>query len=221
MTKSKRYFFLAFVISGAIVLASLGGWQVKRLTWKNEIIQKIEIQQKQDTVPLVELRNDDLSYHKVSLSGRYDYDRERFLILQKKGEVMGVHHVVPFVLNNGKMVVVDRGWLPETQKDSLKSVQEKNIEGILIPPPRSNIFTPKNNPNSKDIYWIALEDILSKEDIEKAYPYLLLKTSVFKNDMPQPYADVPSIRNKHLSYALFWFTLSLSLIGIGYLVLRK
>lgn len=73
-----------------------------------------------------------------------------------------------------------------------------------------NTFTPDNNPEKGDWYWIDLQNMAKKTN---SIPCLveMLNINNKKNDNPKdpiPRSPEINITNNHLSYAITWFGLS-------------
>nr|XP_046914974.1 surfeit locus protein 1-like [Dermatophagoides farinae] len=99
-----------------------------------------------DKIPPVELPNEPeeiqrLMYRKVKLRGYFEHDKE-FLLSQRTNLQLsdntnispfnrsGYHVLTPFVLENGRRVLVNRGWISEFRKKP-ESRQSGQIQGIV------------------------------------------------------------------------------------------
>lgn len=124
-----KYTSLKFVLGTCTVfimticLLSLGVWQTQRLQWKEGLLFKIENRDASTFVPLEQfiLENDDLksmSFNKVKLRGTFQHDLAFRIIPRTWNGRSGAHLYTPMTLSSsGKMLLVNRGWIPDNSKD--------------------------------------------------------------------------------------------------------
>jgi len=203
-----------------IILLSLGTWQLERLKWKQSLLKQIS---EQTSLPAI-----DLSYsiihnikkyknRKIKLEGNFSYDLSLTIFSRVyKGEV-GRHMIVPMETKYG-WLLVNKGFIPEKNyTDYLKEGYSPfiKIEGIIHLPDYKSYFTPENNVNKGEWYYLNIEEIKQYIDLP------LLEFVVFEaksdNSARFPIAGqyrYNNIPNDHLQYALTWFSLAIVLFII-------
>jgi surfeit locus 1 family protein len=200
-----------FIIAAEIVLIGLGGWQVERLAWKNNLISAIE--KAQAEAPLTGLSKDisALEYRNVELKGHFSNEKTLREVGGKQDEKPGFFLLTPFTLGDGSTILVNRGFAPEGKAPDAKGAQ--TVKGVLRPLRiRKLFFLPDNQPE-KNI-WIS-EDInaMSAKTGVTLLPLIIEATGPHeKNIYPIPSDGKIVLRNDHLGYAITWF--SLALIGM-------
>src|SRR5688572_15372302 len=112
---------LAALLSCAVTVR-LGYWQLDRLEQRREINFQLGSRLVAEPVrlpgPLSSAAPDgealrELEFRRVVLRGYWDFSKERSLPNQFWERQLGLHLVVPFLLEDGKgAVLVDRGWIP-------------------------------------------------------------------------------------------------------------
>ena len=203
-----------------IILLSLGTWQLERLIWKKSLLKQIS---EQASLPLI-----DLSYpiirnikkyksRKIKLEGNFLYDSNLTILSRVYKGKVGRHVIVPMKTKYG-WVLVNTGFIPERNyADYLKKGYSASvrIEGIIHLPDYKSYFTPENNVNKGEWYYVNIEEIKKYVDLP------LLEFIVFEgksnNSGKFPVAGqyrYNSIPNNHFQYALTWFSLAIVLFII-------
>ena len=110
--------YVAFVVLFAIACGLLSWWQWAR---RDEAIARVEVitsNYEAPAVPLAELLPEpgasdaQVEWHPVTLTGEYLVD-ELLLVRSRPYEGQpGFAQLVPFRLDDGRVIAVDRGWLP-------------------------------------------------------------------------------------------------------------
>ena len=96
------------------VLVAMGTWQLERLESKRgliaEMTQRMAGPARALPPPPVDAAM--LRYRPIRLEGRFRHDRELYLEARSHQGRAGLHLVTPLVLDDGRVVLVDRGWVP-------------------------------------------------------------------------------------------------------------
>ncbi|WP_438994808.1 SURF1 family protein, partial [Pseudemcibacter sp.] len=138
-----------------VCLLLLGNWQVERLDWKLDLIEKIK--QRATSVPVSLPTNvdnlDDLEYLHVTVNGIFDHDHEMTMYSVGPNGEPGYDLYTPLILNNGTSVIVNRGWVPEpikNQSDRPDTLDPGNmtVEGLLRKPWKKLWYGPENDPEN-------------------------------------------------------------------------
>lgn len=212
---------LSILSTGALVcLLVLGIWQLQRLEWKQGLIAAID--QRTDASPLLSLPTEPSlaahNFYPVQLQGEFVHAHEFFIVRRAISSDPGLQLLTPFRLQNGEHVLVNRGYLPFDQKDSDARLETQylglqTITGVIVYPLGRNAFTPKDSPEEQ--LWFA-EDFAAFERISGfAYPpYVVVAGIDSRHKYPRGGQYIISLRNNHAGYALTWFGMALSLLGV-------
>ncbi|MDX1401527.1 MAG: SURF1 family protein [Kiloniellales bacterium] len=206
---------------------ALGSWQVLRLQEKEALITDLTARFEADARPIPENLSDieNLRFVKVRAEGRYLHSREVHLtnrILDKK---VGSHLVTPFQLNDGRTLLVDRGWVALRQNARGPVNRPEGslmIEGILreggFSGPR--FLRPENDRTAGEYHWPDLQTMAEGTAAPIVSLYLVLTRADHPGPSPKPNPPSVDIPNNHLEYAITWYALAFILLVI-YIIFHR
>ena len=206
------------------VLITLGTWQLQRLHWKNDLIESFEARASAASiaVPAANSALDDTEFRRLDLVGVFQHDREVFLTGRTYEGNAGFHVVTPLQLVDGRIILVNRGWVSKDYKDPAKrdfSQQDGTVtvQGILRRPGVKGYFVPENEADNGFWFTLIPAQINAHLELGDAAISEFYADSVRTSDvitLPIAAKTKLNLRNAHLSYALTWYGLALSLIGV-------
>jgi surfeit locus 1 family protein len=224
----------AAMLAALAVLIGLGLWQLQRLHWKEGLIAEIEARTKgapitlKDAIALAR-EGRDPSYYRVRVEGRFHHAKEQYLYAISDGTV-GWHVITPLETENGDMVLIDRGFVPDTLKDpSSRALGETGgvvgVTGIVRSPEIQGLFIPDNEPQANRWFWRDLQamarSMFSDRTIEAAPFFLEAEKSDVPGGWPEGGQTRLELPNNHLQYAITWFLLAAALLVIYGLYVRS
>jgi len=228
MTQPARKFPIGLTIASVIgiaILIGLGVWQVKRLHWKEALLAKIAALEAAAPIPVNRalaggVASTELDFVRVSASCP-DIETTPYLKLYAVREVAGFRLITPCALAAGpyKTILVDRGFVAQDQIQNFKTGQGRKLEqpivGVLRKGDIRNFLTPDNAPGQGLWYWRDIPAMAASLGVKDPAPtFLMLERPAPQGFGPTP-APIPAdIPNNHLQYALTWFGLALSLLGV-------
>jgi surfeit locus 1 family protein len=218
----------AFAIAALAVLVGLGTWQLQRRQWKEALIAKIAARVKAEPASLASVlrtsaEGGDVEYTHVVARGRFHHDKERYLYAPAKSG-LGWHVYTPLEFAPRRMVWVNRGFVP----DELKRPQSRpggdapdgqaGIAGIVRLPPQPGLFTPQNDSARNLWHWpdaaAMTASAFASQPVEAA-PFTIDTDSAPGSDAwPRGGTTRIDLPNRHLEYAVTWYGLALTLIGV-------
>ena len=233
--RPRAFATIALGAAGLAVLLGLMVWQIQRLAWKEALIARIEAR---------------LAAAPVALPDRPDAARDEFLRVRVQGRFtgsVGAHGhadaayltslrpwgpgyrlVQPFETDRGRLILVDRGYVP---------LAEKNQGGraalpIPAPPdvltltgalrwPEPGDFFADAGAGPADNVWLT-RDLARLAPLWGTEPVLLVAesaTAVGPWPVPQPVTvDLP---NDHLQYAVTWGLMAAAWSVVAGLLIRR
>jgi len=223
--------FWPLTISTAIAfvfLVSLGVWQLQRLAWKQGLIDEIEARQTAQPVSMTEAlklqsANEDVRYLRVQAKGAYLHDQERFYYAPDSKMGPGFDIYTPFQLVGGQgLIVVNRGFVPDPLKSADKRASgqvqgPQEIVGLVRLPGRSGAFTPDNNIGKNLWFWRDFDAMtagLSAEDTGPKRDLFVEQEQAAPGGWPRGGVRKIELSNRHFGYALTWFGLAATLLGV-------
>ena len=218
-----------FTVPSLIILVALGTWQLQRLEWKRDLIEKLQTRSVAAAVALPGAADSlpDYEFQRVGARGRYRHDKELFLVSRSLRGNPGFHVLTPFELENGRgAVLVNRGWIPFEKRavDTRAEGQLAGVvplEGIVRLEKKPGMFVPDNDPAKNTWYAVDLDAMSNWAGLKLAPGYYVVAEKVEgPSDFPVGRQWRLDIRNDHLGYALTWYGLALALLVI-YIVYHR
>jgi surfeit locus 1 family protein len=234
--RNARLFWPTLAMLAALaVLISLGTWQLQRKRWKEGLQAQIAERVHADPVPLVAVlervggRGEAApEYMHVSVTGRFRHDKERYLYAPTLAG-LGWHVYTPLELAGGTVVWVNRGFVPDVRKAPATRAKGQvadtvEVRGVLrVPPATPGLFAAQNDADRNIWYWPDLAAMTAS-----AYPNAppgslraVLPLVVEADSDPAPPGGLPrggvtrlALPNRHLEYALTWYGLAATLVGV-------
>jgi surfeit locus 1 family protein len=201
----------------ALVFARMGQWQLERKSEKQLLFQQF------DQAPVLSIEDAlarDTLFARVEVPGRYDPVRHILLDNKVLDGRAGVHVLTPFVMNDSREILVNRGWLPiPPDRRSLPEVVTdgglQTISGVLVKPseggPRvgdADVLVLNNWPQL--VTYLDIGAVGSALQVPLV-PWLLQldpdEVSGFQGRQWKPAVMGPEV---HGAYAVQWFGLSLA-----------
>ena len=212
-----------FSVPSLAVLIMLGLWQLDRLAWKTELIDSFNDRANAAAVappdPSADLSR--FEFQNLELNGRFLHDKELYLTGRTYEGNAGFHVVTPFQTVSGQLLLVNRGWVSEAYREPktrLFSVKPEQISlrAVLRLPQEKGYFVPENDPANG--FWFTLKPeemaaFLALDGAITTYYADQVRTSKVLT-LPIAAETRIEVRNTHLNYALTWFGVALSLIGV-------
>ncbi|MCW2308199.1 SURF1 family protein [Rhodobium gokarnense] len=218
-----------FTLIGLVILISLGNWQVRRLAWKEDLIATIHTRVVSEPVSLETAlaawkKTGDIAYQPVRVAGTFDHSHEFHVNSTDKGEV-GWNVYTPLVTDDGHTVLVNRGFVPYDKKEP-ETRAEGEVEGPvafvgLARTPlaeKPNYFVPDNDVSGNVFYWRDFATMAKQAGIAGDSGLVPFFVEVREMDVPGswPRGGVTRVTlpNNHLQYAVTWYGLALTLVGV-------
>jgi surfeit locus 1 family protein len=218
---------------GVAVLVALGNWQVRRLAWKEALIESATERPRgpvQDLPPAAAWTGFDIAaaqYRPFRLTGRFLHEKEVRVftsLSDAKGEYEGPGYwiVTPFALEGGGTVLVNRGFAPQDRyapadRGEAVSSEGTTVTGLLRPDEERNIFTPDDRPEDRLFFARQIDPIATATSLEGAVaPFTidLLASETPPGGLPQAGETRMVFANSHLQYAITWYGLAAALAAV-------
>ena len=214
----KFLFPIILGLVGIIILVTLGIWQLQRLEWKNNVLNNIEKKITAEPVQLMGVLNEVTDqYRSVIVEGDIKMG-EIHVLTSLKNMGPGFLVVVPFELIDGKVIMVDRGFIPEAEKKLKRSQGRVKLVGNLLWPNETDSFTPA--PDIKKNMWFA-RDLKKMSNHLKTDEVLIVMRNSEPVGTPTPQRIGIHLSNDHLGYAITWFSLAVVWFGMTILLVYR
>ena len=220
-----------FTVPVMLLLLGLGSWQIERLFWKRELIaqRQAAVTAAPVTPPhgLEEARG--MEFRHVTDEGVYLHDREIFLGATSEAGRNGYQVLTPLREPGGRIVFVNRGFIPAELKDPAKRSAGQiagavRVQGLLRLPPSEKPawFLPDNRADLNYWFWVDLPAMAAADKFDRVAPfYIDADATANPGGWPRGGVTRLELPNDHLQYAVTWFSLAVALIVIYFLYLRR
>ena len=232
MSPFKLAALAAAALAGFAILVSLGVWQLHRLDWKRELIERVDERIHAPAVPApgpaqwpsVSAREHE--YLRVRVRGSYLNDRETLVqAVTKLGA--GFWVMTPLETVDGYTVLINRGFVPPAHRGAASRLQgqlegETSVTGLVRMSEPLGGFLRANDSSNGRWYSRDVGAISAARGLTNSAPYFIDADALQPVIAAAPVGGLTVIAfaNNHLQYALTWFALALMLAGGALLVLR-
>lgn len=215
-----------FSIIGLVVLVSLGNWQMQRKAFKANLVMLVGERVASAPISFEALKKRasegvDIRYQAVQVKGRFDHENERHYFLPHEGQV-GWHIITPLKTAEGDVVFINRGFVPEefkAKKRRLNGLPSDlvTIKGLARVAAKKGYFTPDNDPKRNRWFWRDIDGLyesLAQAPNTKLGFMIDAGKDAKTGDWPLPGVTKVKFSDPHLGYALTWYGLALTLVGV-------
>jgi surfeit locus 1 family protein len=219
-----------FTVPVLLALLALGSWQVERLFWKRELIAErhAAVTAAPIAVPHSWEEARGMEFRHVTAEGVLLHDKEIFLGATSEAGRNGYQVLTPLREAGGRIVFINRGFIPAELKDPGKRVAGQldgvvRVQGLLrLPAGKPAWFLPDNRPDLNYWIWVDLPAMAAADDLNNVAPFYIDADST-PNPGGWPKGGVTrlELRNDHLQYAITWFSLAVALVVIYFVYLRR
>jgi surfeit locus 1 family protein len=218
-------------LAGLVVLIGLGSWQMSRKVWKEGLLARISARVEAEPVALGDAlrrwrETGDVEYLHVRVAGRFRHDAERhvFTVDDKLGPGYLVY--TPLESRDARLVLVNRGFVPALLKDARmrptgQVAGEVTLTGLVRLPVGRGWFLPASDPERNMFYWpdypVMLQSVRhGGMDKLEAAPFFIDADARAANPggFPQGGTTRLALPNRHVEYALTWYGIALTLVGV-------
>ena len=219
-----RFWPSVATLAALAILIGLGTWQLDRLAWKEDLIAEMQARSAAAPMPLPrDLADPALAYRKVRLRGQFLHDKELYLGARTHGGRAGLHIVTPMRLEDGRTLLVDRGWVPPERKDPASRAEGRMpgplvLEGVIRRGGWGGMemFRPENQPEENLWLWLDLPAMAARAGLSGAVTAAYVAAGPAPNPGGYPIGGQTRIElaNNHLQYAITWYALAAALLVI-------
>ena len=223
-----RPFLSASALLAFITLVTLGVWQLHRLEWKQALVTKIEARVAAEPIPFEESMarydaGEDMAYTPVYVNGAYLHAQEAHVFGTWEAKP-GYYIFTPFQGDAGT-VYVNRGFAPlafkdEAQRPGGQHTSSHRVIGLFRTEERPRgvaaWVTPKNLPAQNQWHVRAPALFAAHAGLEAPSAYIDSNGAENPFEWPKGGTTRVEFNNRHMEYALTWFGLAATLVGVWF-----
>lgn len=208
------------------ILFSLGTWQVRRLAWKENLIETMQSRVHQPPVVLDALTSlgEGAEYLPVTAKGTFLHAAERHFFATHDGQ-SGYFIYTPLETAPGMFVFVNRGFVPFDRKNPTTRAEGQVGGNVKVTGLARTILTakpswlvPDNEPAKNIFYWkdfAAMRGSAGLPDGAKVTEVFVdADASPNPGGLPIGGVTIRDLANSHLQYAVTWYGLAATLAVI-------
>lgn len=215
------------------LLLALGTWQVKRLSWKLDLIAQVE--QRAHAAPVDAPAPSE--WGSLTDPATYEYRRVRLTgIFRHQDEVQvytvsdlgpGYWVLTPLQRDDGSLVIVNRGFVPSDKRDPSTRLAGElpasvEVVGLMRAPETGGLFLRTNDPANNRWYSRNIAQIAEANSLGAVAPfYVDADATPNPGGLPIGGKTMLTFPNSHLSYAITWYILAAMTIAAGWYVTRN
>lgn len=213
-----------------LALLALGTWQVERRAWKLDLIARVDARIHAPASPAPGpaewpgLSRAADEYRHVTADGAFLPGQDT-LVQATTALGAGFWVLAPFRTDQGFTVLVNRGFVPEGQRDPASrdpGTTRRHVTGLLRLTEPGGGFLRANDPAADRWHSRDVAAIAARRALEGAAPYFIDAAALpGATGLPVAGLTVVAFPNNHLVYALTWYGLALMLIGAIWYVGRE
>lgn len=216
----------------AVCFTGLGIWQVQRLSWKLDLIARVEARVHRDAVPAPpasewpDISAEKDEYRHVTVSGTFDHTKT-VLVQAVTERGAGFWVMTPLMRNDGSTILINRGFVPADRRETVSRLAGASpgpisVTGLLRIGEPGGGFLRINDPAAGRWYSRDITAIARAQGLVNVAPYFIdADATPNAGGLPVGGLTVVSFRNSHLVYALTWFALAGMSLGACYLIHRR
>ncbi len=230
-----RWLAFHLLVAVAIVaMINLGFWQLRRLDERREFNAVVEARYDAPAVPLDRLLTptidtteelEELAWRPVRAAGEYLPDERLLVVNRSQNGRAGVNVVVPMQLGDGRVLLVNRGFVPFTAEIPPVPGERVDVTGRLRPS-QERRFGQLSDPAEGDLTEVQRLDI-DRLAAQLPGPVVPMYVDLSESDpaepgpFPEPVAKPDLSEGSHLPYAVQWFIFSVAVAAGWVLAVRR
>jgi cytochrome oxidase assembly protein ShyY1 len=230
LLRPKWIAFHLLVVLGIVAMINLGFWQLRRLDERQAFNAVIEARYDESAVPLDELLTtdtdpDDIAWRPVTAAGTYLPAAELLVVNRSQNGRAGVNAVVPLELDDGRILLVNRGFVPQTFDIPEVPALDVEVTGRLRPSQERRLGQLADPADGAltEVQRLDLDRLSGQFDGDLVPMYLdLIESSPAEAEgIPEPVIRPDLSEGNHLSYAVQWFIFTVALAVGWVLAVRR
>ncbi len=213
-------------------LIALGTWQVYRLSWKLDLVARVDARvHAQPVAPPTradwgKVNAADDEYRRVIASGTFENDKET-LVTASTALGAGYWVMTPLRLADGSAISINRGFVPTGSRDQASRSRSQitgptTVTGLMRMTEPKGILLRSNDPAADRWYSRDIAAITEKRGVADVAPFFIdADATPNAGDLPVGGLTVLDFPNNHLVYAITWYVLAIMVAGLLVYIVRN
>lgn len=227
LLKPKWLLFHLLCVIGIAGMIAAGFWQLGRHHQRQEFEAEVRARQAAPAVPFLELDVSDpatVEWRPVIATGTYDTERQFTVVNVSQDGTGGTDPVNALVLDDGSVLIVNRGFLPGAQTAPPPPTGEVTVTGRVRLSQKAKLGQPSDD-GSQTLTQIRRVDLeaLAQQFDARVQPVYIDQLDLSSEPASMRQVAPPDLGGgpPHLSYTVQWFIFSVA-VAVGWvLAVRK
>jgi cytochrome oxidase assembly protein ShyY1 len=232
LLRPKWLLFHLGILLLVILMINLALWQVRRMNEREDFNAQVDSRRSELPRPVEDLLPagadvdpDDLQWYNVSATGTYLTDEQVLVVNVSQDGAAGVDPVVPLQLADGRLLLVNRGFVPNNVAVPPPADGPVEIVGRLRPSQKRGTGS-LSDPAEGELTEVHRVDI-NRLQKQLDAPVLPMYVDLLDSTPPEPDAQITPVaapdlsEGPHLSYAVQWCIFSLAAVVGWVLAVRR
>jgi cytochrome oxidase assembly protein ShyY1 len=232
LLRPKWLLFHLGILLLVVVMINLALWQLRRMDERKEFNAEVDARQSElprpveDLVPAgADVDPDDLQWFNVSATGTYLSEEQVLVVNVSQDGVAGVDPVVPLQLADGRLLLVNRGFVPNNVAVPPPPEGVVRIDAGRLRPSQKRGTGSLSDPAEGELTEVHRVDIKRLQQQLDA-PVLPMYVDLLRSTPGEPAELVPVAapdlsEGPHLGYAVQWCIFSLAAVIGWVLAVRR
>ena len=235
LLRPKWIAFHLLVLGAVVLMVNLGFWQLRRLDERQAFNDRVNERIDAATQPIIELvpagtepgddRLDAVEWRPASATGRYLEDEQFLVVNRSQGGHAGDMVVTPMQLADGRVLLVERGFVPLDAEIAPAPDGSVTVTGRLRPSQahRRGQVTDAAEGELAEVQRIDIPRLTPQlpGPVVPMYVELTASDPAQAGPYPAPVSEPQLTSGPHLSYAVQWFIFSLLAVVGWVFAVRK
>jgi surfeit locus 1 family protein len=228
LLRPKWIAFTLLVILLVILMVNLGFWQLRRLDERKDFNSSLAARESQPIAELEALVTEgvdpeSIEWRAVRVTGAYVADEQVLIVNRSQSGSAGRSVVTPLRLSDGRLVLVNRGFVPETATVPLPPSGTVVVDGrVRDSEVRRTGQVSDSDGERLEFQRVDIDRIAQQLDGDVIPVFVELTSSEpSQGDLPAPVPSPDRDEGPHLSYAIQWFIFSVCAVVGWVLAVRR
>lgn len=226
LTRPRWLAFHALCLVAVVVMVNLSLWQFRRLDERQEFNDLVRSRSTEAVVPVEELDLDDPSaaaWRRAGAAGTYLTDSDVLILNRSQGGRAGVNVATPMRLEDGRFIIVVRGFIPLSDTIPAPPAGAVRVVGTVRTSETRRAGQPTEAPDeTKEFFRLDIDRLAGQIDGD----VLPVAISLEISDPPEsvgvlPVAPPELSEGSHLSYAIQWLIFATAVVIGWVLAVRR
>jgi cytochrome oxidase assembly protein ShyY1 len=217
--------FHLLVVVAIVAMINLGFWQLRRLDQRREFNATVEARYDAEPVPIDELLTpdvvpDEVEWRPVTARGTYLGDETVHVVNRSQNGRAGDNIVVPLELADGRLLLVNRGFVPLGVVAPAAPEGGVELVGRLRPSQERRLgqLSDPGEGRLTEVQRVDIPRLAQQLDGELVDMYVdLIRSDPADSPVVEPVTPPDLSEGSHLSYAVQWFIFSIC-VAVGWVL---